>query len=401
MINPHQINRLRYLLTILHICGSHTKIGRNLSELFVDLESLQCADPTYLQTMRLNREKITEKISVLRKPDQSIKLAIEQELVWANEEDQHIVTIDDVDYPILLKEISDPPLVLFVKGDKKILHNSQLAIVGSRNPSSAGVENAYVFAQHLVKVGLTVTSGFAIGIDAAAHRGALAVSGPTIAVMGAGLNHIYPQRHRHLVPEIIAHNGALISEFPLQVPPLADNFPQRNRIISGLSLGTLVVEATLRSGSLITAHQAVEQGREVFAIPSSIHSQLASGCHTLIRQGAKLVENVSDILEEIVVLEVANMKNTKKKMEINEGVNGDIRQINRETDQTKTSTDLTDKDKKLLACIGYEAVPVDVLAARSNLTIVAITSMLLPLELKGYVQKVSGGYTLCAYRDIA
>ena len=209
---------------------------------------------------------------------------------WLSQPGNHVVHFQDAAYPALLKQIADPPPLLFVRGDRDYLAQPQLAIVGSRNPTHTGRALAREFAAHLASFGLTITSGLASGIDGAAHQGAIEAGGTTLAVTGTGLDRVYPARHRDLAHRV-AENGALVTEFPPGTAPLAANFPRRNRLISGLSLGTLVVEAALRSGSLITARSALEQGREVFAIPGSIHNPLARGCHALIRDGAKLVES--------------------------------------------------------------------------------------------------------------
>lgn len=220
-------------------------------------------------------------------------------LKWLEQTQHHLLFIDEINYPSLLKEINDPPPLLFVEGNKNILEKPQLAIVGSRHASKPGLNTSFQFAKLLANSGFVITSGLALGIDGAAHRGALTKQGSTIGVLGCGLQHIYPTSHSSLAAEIISSGGALISEFPLYTSPQASNFPRRNRIISGLTLGTLVIEASLSSGSLITARLAAEQGREVFAIPGSIHHPAAKGCHKLIREGAKLVERVEDIIEEL------------------------------------------------------------------------------------------------------
>ncbi len=223
---------------------------------------------------------------------------VSEELAWLAQDQAHLITMDDAGYPGLLREIPDPPPLLYVRGDPRVLVQPQIAITGSRNPTTDGRHNAGEFAAALSRAGLVVTAGLALGIDASAHQAALLAGGSTIAVLGTGVDRVYPSRHRDLAHEI-AHRGAIVSELPLGSAPRREHFPRRNRIISGMSLGVLVVEAGMRSGSLITARLAAEQGREVFAIPGSIHSPLARGCHALIRQGAKLVENTSDILEEI------------------------------------------------------------------------------------------------------
>lgn len=299
--------------------------------------------------------------------------AAEHEIAWLAEPNHHLITLSDPRYPRLLREIADPPAALYVIGDPALLSATQLGIVGSRNPTPGGSETAYAFASYLTQSGLTITSGLAMGVDAAAHRGALEAGGNTIAVAGTGLDRVYPALHRELAHEIAAR-GALISEFPLGTPALAFNFPRRNRIISGLSLGVLVVEAALQSGSLITARLAAEQGREVFAIPGSIHNPLARGCHALIRQGAKLVETAADILEEL----------------------GPIAQITIPARQTDGVGNITSglgvEAMTLLDCLGFDPTPVDSLIERSGLTPEAVSSMLLVLELQGHVVAAPGGH---------
>lgn len=218
-------------------------------------------------------------------------------LAWLEQADQRLLMWDDPHYPALLAELTDAPPLLFVAGDPGILERPQLAMVGSRRASKPGLDTAQAFARSLAGGGFVITSGLALGIDGAAHQGALEVAGKTVAVLGTGLQRLYPQRHAKLATAIIAGGGALVSELPLDCPPQASNFPRRNRIISGLSLGVLVVEASPSSGSLITARLAAEQGREVYAIPGSIHHPGARGCHQLIRDGATLVESVEHILE--------------------------------------------------------------------------------------------------------
>ena len=219
-------------------------------------------------------------------------------LAWLKKDNAHIITLADAHYPKLLLDISNPPTLLYAIGDLQWLNHPSIAMVGSRHSTPQGEKNAEEFAKSLCEQGLCITSGMALGIDGAAHRGALSANGATIAVVGTGLDIVYPARHRDLAHQI-ASRGLILSEFNLGTPSKAQNFPRRNRIISGLSLGCLVVEANVDSGSLITARLATEQGREVFAIPGSIHSPVAKGCHLLIKQGAKLVESVNDILEEI------------------------------------------------------------------------------------------------------
>ncbi len=296
---------------------------------------------------------------------------VEADLEWLEGPGNHLLTLDDPRYPGLLREIPDPPPLLFVHGDPGLLAWPQLAMVGSRNPSAGGTATAAEFAEHLCGAGLAITSGLALGIDAASHEGALRAGGPTLAVTGTGLDRVYPARHRELAHRI-AERGALVSEFPPGTPPRAENFPRRNRIISGLSLGTLVVEAAVKSGSLITARLAAEQGREVFAIPGSIHNPLARGCHRLIRQGAKLVETAGDILEELGALAAASAE--------------------RATPEDEPLPLAPDPEHQaLLDLMGHDPVSVDELVERSGLTPEAVSSMLLILELDDRVAAAAGG----------
>jgi DNA processing protein len=304
---------------------------------------------------------------------------IEQDLAWLQKPNHHFITIQDDLYPPLLKEIPDPPLALYICGDPQILANPQLAMVGSRSPSHTGLDNAYDFAKFLAQARLSITSGFAIGIDAESHKGALNGDGKTIAVMGTGLDKLYPAQNKALAKHILQQGGALVSEYPINTPVKAENFPRRNRIISGLCIGTLVVEATIRSGSLITARLATEQGREVFAIPGSIHNPLARGCHTLIRQGAKLIETAQDILEELGPLAFTTMNKTNN-------------EYNKEKTVTNEQKKLDSEYQKLLQYIEYEATPVDILVERSGFSASNVSSMLLILELEGHIKSTPGGY---------
>lgn len=306
---------------------------------------------------------------------------VDKHLAWAQLADQCILTFFDSGYPSQLKQIPNPPPVLFVQGNPRLLQHFQLAMVGSRNPSVAGRETAYQFAYELKQAGLCITSGLALGIDAASHLGALAhaPNPATIAVIGTGPDQIYPHRNRHLARDIRKH-GAIVTEFPLGSTASRTNFPRRNRIISGLSLGTLVVEASLNSGSLITARYANEQGREVFAIPASIREPRASGCHHLIKGGAKLVETSEDILEELThVFTPAAFS-----------------PLTNPIADTETSADnLSGLDMQaieLLENIGYEPTSIDQLINRSGLTAERVSSMLLVLELQGFVMSSDGNY---------
>lgn len=290
--------------------------------------------------------------------------------------DHHLIGWNDPRYPPLLKQIQHPPVALFVRGDPASLSLPQLAIVGSRNASAGGVETAHAFAAHLAGCGLAITSGLALGIDAAAHAGALAAGGFTAAVLGTGPDRIYPARHAGLADAIAGH-GALCSEFLPGVPPLRENFPRRNRIISGLAVGTLVVEARLQSGALITARCAAEQGREVFAIPGSIHNPMAKGCHRLIREGAKLVESADHILVELAEL-------LALPDEVAVPDRAPARDAQREFALDAEYT-------RLLDVLGWDTVDIDSLVLRSGLTAGEVSSMLLILELQGTVQSLAGG----------
>ena len=305
----------------------------------------------------------------------------EKDALWRADARHHIVARDDDRFPQLLEQIPNPPPLLYVDGDADILHLPALAIVGSRNPSKGGERNAYEFAHHLAGIGFTIVSGLAQGIDTAAHRGALAAGGKTIAFLGHGIDRIYPASNKALAEEIAA-SGALVSEFPLGTHPGRELFPQRNRLISGLSLGTLVVEAARRSGSLITARLAGEQGREVFALPGSIHNPLARGCHQLIRQGAKLVETSDDIVAEIAPLAGQLLQNT-------------MESTSKEKHPALSRDGLDKEYVQLLNYIGHDPIGVDDLATNSGLTIDQVSSMLLILELHGEIESLSGGrYTL-------
>ena len=309
-------------------------------------------------------------IEWLRSPDTKTCL---KDMAWLEQENNHIVLFTDPLYPPLLKEIIDPPPVLYVHGDVSCLSHYQIAMIGSRNPTGGGSETAQRFAHSLAQSGFVITSGLALGIDADSHRGAISAGGKTIAVTGTGLDRVYPARNKMLAHEIVETGGALVSEFPIGTPPLANHFPRRNRIVSGLALGVLVIEAARRSGSLITARLAAEQGREVFAIPGSIHNPLAKGCHRLIRQGAKLVETVEDILEELGPLAHVEFldKNPVEKAE------------------NKVFPD--NDEQRLLEYIGYDPISIDMLIERSGLTAEIVSSMLLVLELRGFVSSAAGG----------
>ncbi len=313
--------------------------------------------------------------------------AADNDIEWLAADKNHfIITFEDKEYPDLLKQIDSPPPVLFIQGNVSLLQDPQLAMVGSRNPTQGGRDNAYEFAKYLARNGLGITSGLALGVDGFSHKGALDANAPTIAVVATGLDRVYPAKHRDLA-HAISQQGALVSEHTIGTPVRAQNFPRRNRIISGLSVGTLVIEAAIKSGSLITARYANEQGREVFAIPGSIHNPLARGCHQLIRQGAKLVENAAHILEEIspVLNQYLNMSAT-------ESLPLSTRAHNESLTPTSSSDDNIDSDQRLiLQTMGYDPLPIDTLVVQTGLTIDKVSSILLILELQGLVEACGGG----------
>ena len=300
---------------------------------------------------------------------------IDKAMNWVNQSpDHHIIHCQHNDYPELLKQIPSPPLLLYLIGDKTLLKNMQIAMVGSRKATIAGTQIAQQFASQLCELGFTVTSGMALGIDANAHQGALNSKGKTIAVLGTGVDICYPRRNLTLYNQI-AQYGLLVSEFTLASAPLAEHFPRRNRIISGLSRGILIVEAARRSGSLISARHALQQNREVFAIPGSIHSPMASGCLHLIKQGAKLTCNVQDILEEFSEFSGMNLDNTATTNE------STLNQLNRDA-------------QHVLSLLNDVAVSFDKLISQSGLTVDQLCSILLDLELQGNIEKLPGNQYL-------
>ena len=290
---------------------------------------------------------------------------IEATDLWLADPANQILTWADEGYPRLLLEISDPPPLLYLKGRQELLNRPALAIVGSRNPTPQGLANAVAFAHHLSDAGFTIISGLALGVDGAAHHGGLLGASSSVGVVGTGLDIVYPARHKDLAHQLAAQ-GCIISEFALGTPSKAQNFPRRNRIISGLAQGTLVVEAALQSGSLITARLAAEQGREVFAVPGSIHSPLSKGCHRLIKQGAKLVETAQDILDEL--------------------------RSSCATQDTRSTAPVDDAEKLLLDCLGYDPTGIDGLTACSGLTSERVSAILLNMELAGMVASLPGGF---------
>nr|WP_229428230.1 DNA-processing protein DprA [Massilia soli] len=296
-------------------------------------------------------------------PPPSTEQLIDRTREWLAKPGNRVLTLHDPAYPRMLREIHDPPLLLYAIGHVALLSAPSVAIVGSRNASTQGKANAGAFARAFSEAGLTVVSGLALGIDAAAHDGALCGPGATVAVIGTGADIVYPSRN-HQLAHRIAHSGCLISEYPLGHPVLASNFPRRNRLISGLSAGVLVVEAAAQSGSLITARMAAEQGREVFAIPGSIHAPMSKGCHRLIREGAKLVDSAADVLDEIAP-QLASPR----------GAGGGARA----------------PSDQLLDALGYDPVGADALALECGLDAGTLSAHLLTLELAGHLERLPGG----------
>ena len=303
---------------------------------------------------------------------------IEQTERWCDQPNNHFITLADPNYPTNLLEIPDPPTVLYVKGRLDLLAATSVAVVGSRNATEQGIKNARQFSASLSHAGITIISGMALGIDTAAHEGALAGVGATVAVIGTGADKVYPARNHELAHQIAAQ-GCIVSEYALGTPPIASNFPRRNRLISGLAQGVLVIEAAAQSGSLITARMAAEQGRDVFAIPGSIHSPLAKGCHQLIKQGAKLVETAQDILQELRLDHIAPNPSIAP-----------TPSSARAAAETVDAIALADDDS-LLTHMGYDPVHPDELALRSHLASSVLSEKLLLLELEGLVEIMPGG----------
>ncbi|MDG4813233.1 DNA-processing protein DprA [Hydrogenovibrio sp. 3SP14C1] len=360
---------------LLHFARINAKQLPQITSYFGSISQAMAASQASWQSSQLLKPKQLERLF-----DSENNVLVAEAVAWSQQPEQTILTLKDAAYPELLKRISDPPILLYVRGDVSLLSEPQLAIVGSRNASKQGRLTAMDFAQYLASVGLTITSGLASGIDKAAHEGALqagasssqALQGTTVAVVATGLDRVYPAANRELARQI-ANQGVLVSEYPLGSKPMAHFFPQRNRIISGLSVGTLVVEAALKSGSLITARTALEQDREVFAVPGSINSPQAKGCHQLIRQGAKLVESGQDILEELSAILQLSLNDTSAEQD---GSN---------------EKDVVAESSSLLQYIEFEPIGLDELVVLSKLPVSDIQSQLLMLELEGSVEALSAG----------
>lgn len=367
-------------LTLLHAAQSNRRDWLKALRLHGTPEALARESPRALVALGLAEDEIAR----LKSPDAAV---LRRWQTWLDGGQRALVTLGSPEYPPLLAALDEAaPLAIWTEGAKRtLLAAPQLAIVGSRSPTTGGLETARQFAKYLGERGVTITSGLATGIDGASHRGALDTVGGTVAVLGAGLDSIFPREHERLARDIAAR-GVLVSEYPPGVGPQKYHFPQRNRIIAGLALGTLVVEATRRSGSLITAKAANDFGREVFAIPGSIHNPLSRGCHLLIRDGAKLVEEATDILIELapkLAIDVADIETERPSSEHNEDA--------RSNDPSY---------RKLLEALEFAPQSIGALASRSGLTTAELSSMLLVLELEGFVEALPGGrYSRLAKRE--
>ncbi len=353
------------------------RVLRSVAERSPDLSALFALDAAQRQNIGLSDDAWR----ALQQPDPQ---TLARDRAWLSESHNHLLTWGSEDYPSLLCETSAAPAALFVQGDPHLLWRAQVAVVGSRNPSAGGADNARAFAHALAEADLCVTSGLADGVDTEAHRAALDAGQPTIAVVGTGPDVVYPARNRRLA-EQVAKQGCIVSELCPGTGARPDHFPRRNRIIAGLSLGTLVVEAALKSGALITARQASELGREVFAIPGSIHNPMARGCHQLIREGALLIEHVQEVLDAIAPAAQRLGASLQRRLHgLDESPSADT-----------LNAPVGDPDyQRLRAALGHDPVALDALAERSGLTVAALSSMLLLLELEGIVQASHGRYSL-------
>lgn len=373
--------------------------GRRLLELLpaVGGADALCAMPAkHLSQLGLEPAQV----QALREPDPA-RLA--QDRDWLKGADHHLLGIGDPDYPALLQQIPGPPAVLWVRGDPSVLWQPQIALVGSRNPTPGGRDHAHEFAATLARAGWAINSGLAAGIDVAAHQGAMDAEGLTIAVLGTGPDQVYPARHA-AVAEAIARRGALVTELPPGSPPRKQHFPSRNRIIAGLSLGVLVVEAALNSGSLITARLAAEQGREVFALPGSLHNPMVKGCHRLIKQGARLAESTTDITESLAPM-AGELARALQRRLAGDGREGREESAAADTDlppdENADDDLLLDEDyARLWDALGHDTLTQEQLMSRLSLSARVLSSMLLMLELRGLIQVLDGGRVMRLQRRV-
>lgn len=368
-------------LRLVHTRGLGPKLLRKLLNGFGSVDAIASASGGKLAEIGLSRRVIDAMSNV----DPQL---IEKDISWSREgDDRHILTLDSARYPALLKEIADPPIVLYVRGDPDVLQTPQLSIVGSRKPSAGAQANALRLAEELAAMGITITSGLALGVDGYAHRGALQANGFTVAVTATGLDRVYPASHQTLARDI-AKSGAIISEFPVGTNPMAGNFPRRNRIISGLSYGTLVIEAALKSGTLITAGHATEQSREVFAIPGNIDNPQAKGSHALLKAGATMVETSADILQQLApvlpkTFELTDEPARQKAPDVAPPVANSTQQQN--------SGNAAGQSDKILTALEFDALSLDELVEVTGLDVVSVTNLTLELELTGQINTVAGG----------
>lgn len=375
-----ETTELEYWLALVHAPRVGAVTFAQLLQHFGTPQAVFAASPLEWTNLKLKAAQV----EYLQRPDWQ---AVQRDMTWLKGANNHIVPLTHPYYPNFLRHIHAPPPLLFVHGNVQLLSQTPLAMVGTRAPTAEGFQIATDFAIELAQAGFTIVSGLALGIDAASHQGALAATGRTIAVAGTGLDQVYPAKHLELARQI-AEKGALVSEFPPGTPPDTSHFPQRNRIISGLSLGTVVIEASAKSGSLITARYATEQGREVFAVPGALSNPQARGCHLLIKEGAKLVESSADIISElqlhlpIVPTSEIPVKSTTPPSTPLSAPPVTAQPLLFETDPEYTA---------LLKYMDTTATSVDKLVDASGLTAEAISSMLLILELQGVVKSQSGG----------
>ena len=373
--NPHagkqDSQSLHAWLLLSHFNGMQSRLYNRLLHIFKTPQNILSSDPQQLQEAGLHKDFARDISKAGRGliPD-AMKCTLERCLCWLDSPEHHVLTCQSSDYPVLLSCIPDPPPLLYVKGKPESLHLPMIAMVGSRQPSAGGRRNARRFAPELAVNNLGVVSGLALGIDVESHRGAIEAGNSRVAALGTGIDKIYPQANKAMF-EAVAENGALVSEFNIGTPPRPINFPQRNRIISGLSKGVLVVEAGIRSGSMITARFALEQGRDVFAIPGSIHNPLARGCHKLRAEGAKLVQSVEDILEEKLVV-VENFL----------------------ADENKPEPYLPKNLARVKKAIGFDSVSLDELVLETGFDVQSVNAALIELELKGLIQRENNGFAL-------
>ncbi len=388
------MTELNTWLSLVHTRGLGPKLLRKLLAGFGSVDAITSASDSKLADIGLSRKVI----AAMNNVDQAL---IDADINWLQEgDDRHVLTLDSALYPALLKEIADPPIVLYVRGDPEVLQTPQLAIIGSRKPGPGAQVNAQRLAGEIASFGITITSGLALGVDAIAHRATLDANGFTVAVTATGLDRVYPASHQSLAQEIAA-SGAIISEFPIGTNPQPAYFPRRNRIISGLSYGTLVVEAALKSGTLTTAAHATEQGREVFAIPGNIDNPQARGSHALLKDGATLVETSADILRQLapVIPKSIDFVTNPDTATAPKNPSPTLPALNKEATIPRTKacpkkfTNAADNDKQstVVAAIEYEPLSLDELVEVTGYDIITITNLTLELELHGSIETVAGG----------